>query len=162
MIQSKPPVTRWCNNLNLAGKRPVRIKLPHCIHSAGHKWKRSVPIFCQGYSGSSAGIISSFWGTRSLEHVRHIFTMFLTSCEIHGHQTEVIAQSQHLCTPWYPVWIFSRVCLCRDFGTTICFPWSSRLFFSSRLEPGVVCMVPMWREILTTYQRYTGAFLVRG
>ena len=28
MIQSKPPVTRWCNNLSLAGKRPVRIKLP--------------------------------------------------------------------------------------------------------------------------------------
>ena len=28
MIQCKPPVTRWCNNLSLAGKRPVRIKLP--------------------------------------------------------------------------------------------------------------------------------------
>ena len=27
MIQSKPPVTRWCNDLSLAGKRPVRIKL---------------------------------------------------------------------------------------------------------------------------------------
>ena len=28
MIQCKPPVTPWCNNLSLAGKRPVRIKLP--------------------------------------------------------------------------------------------------------------------------------------
>ena len=28
MMQSKSPVTRWCNNLNLAGKQPVRIKLP--------------------------------------------------------------------------------------------------------------------------------------
>ena len=28
MIQSKPHVTHWCNNLSLAGKRPVRIKLP--------------------------------------------------------------------------------------------------------------------------------------
>ena len=28
MIQCKPPVTRWCNNLSLAGKRPVRIKSP--------------------------------------------------------------------------------------------------------------------------------------
>ena len=28
MIQCKPPVTRWCNNLSLAWKRPVRIKLP--------------------------------------------------------------------------------------------------------------------------------------
>ena len=46
MIQSKPPVTRWCNNLSLAGKRPVRIKLPVTqiqylrevpgFHSAGH------------------------------------------------------------------------------------------------------------------------------
>ena len=28
MIQCKPPVTRWCNNLSLAGKQPVQIKLP--------------------------------------------------------------------------------------------------------------------------------------
>ena len=29
MIQSELPVTRWCNNnLSLAGKRPVQIKLP--------------------------------------------------------------------------------------------------------------------------------------
>ena len=28
MIQSKPLVTRWCNNLSLAGKRPVWINLP--------------------------------------------------------------------------------------------------------------------------------------
>ena len=28
MIQSKPPVTRWCDDLGLAGKLPVRIKLP--------------------------------------------------------------------------------------------------------------------------------------
>ena len=28
MIQSNPPVTHWCSNLNLAGKRPVRTKLP--------------------------------------------------------------------------------------------------------------------------------------
>ena len=28
MIQCKPPVTRSCNNLSFAGKRPVRIKSP--------------------------------------------------------------------------------------------------------------------------------------
>ena len=28
MIQCKPPVAPWCNNLSLAGKRPVRIQLP--------------------------------------------------------------------------------------------------------------------------------------
>ena len=28
MIQYKPPVTRWCNNLSLAGKQPFRIKSP--------------------------------------------------------------------------------------------------------------------------------------
>ena len=26
MIQCKPPVTRWCNNLSLAGKQSVQIK----------------------------------------------------------------------------------------------------------------------------------------
>ena len=46
MIQCKPPVTQWCNNLSLAGKQPVRIKLPLSqiqylcevpgFHSAGH------------------------------------------------------------------------------------------------------------------------------
>ena len=28
MIQCKPPVTCWCNNLSLAGKRPAQIELP--------------------------------------------------------------------------------------------------------------------------------------
>ena len=50
MIQSKPPVTRWCNNLSLAGKRPVQIKLPltqiqylHKVlgfHSVGHMFAK--------------------------------------------------------------------------------------------------------------------------
>ena len=43
MIQRKPPVTWWCNNLSLAGKQPVQIKSLNSIfrgcarfHSVGH------------------------------------------------------------------------------------------------------------------------------
>jgi len=42
MIQCKSPVTPWCNNLSLAGKRPVRIKLPLTQIQYLHK----VPGFC--------------------------------------------------------------------------------------------------------------------
>ena len=42
MIQSKPLVTRWCNNLSLAGKRPVRIELPLTQTQYLHE----VPGFC--------------------------------------------------------------------------------------------------------------------
>ena len=52
MIQCKPPVTLWCNNLSLAGKRPVRIKLPltriqylrevPAFRSAGHIFIKSM------------------------------------------------------------------------------------------------------------------------
>ena len=55
MIQSKPPVTRWCNNLSLAGKQPVRIKLPltqiQYLHevpgfrSVGHIYRSGITIY---------------------------------------------------------------------------------------------------------------------
>ena len=41
MMQCKPPGTRWYNNLNLAGKRPVRMKSP--ITRIQYLWK--VPGF---------------------------------------------------------------------------------------------------------------------
>ena len=47
-MECNPPVTRWCNNLSLAGQQPVRIKLPLSqiqylrevpgFRSAGHKY----------------------------------------------------------------------------------------------------------------------------
>ena len=42
MIQCKPPVTHWCNNLSLAGKRPVWIKSP----ITRIYYLREVPGFC--------------------------------------------------------------------------------------------------------------------
>ena len=65
MIQCKLPVTRWCNNLSLAGKQPVWIKLPLTqiqylrkvpgFPSAAHIYRRTEN--CYAHMSITPGII---------------------------------------------------------------------------------------------------------
>ena len=67
MIQCKPPVTPWYNNLSLSGKRPVRIKLPLTqiqylrevpgFHSAGHICKMKLDGTVTTYKSCASVIV---------------------------------------------------------------------------------------------------------
>ena len=91
MIQCKPPVTPWCNNLSLPGKRPVRIKLP----VTQIQYLRKVPGF------RSAGhiymyILSS--RTHTQVYMMYVYGFALRGRYVHG---------GCVCVCTHPMW---RVC----------------------------------------------------
>ena len=79
MIQCKPPVTPWCNNLSLAEKRPVRIKSSLSnsnlifAGSAGFSLSRSHIVNIYTF-----GTLMTFLGNRSMSLKAHNYNVMTT------------------------------------------------------------------------------------